>query len=383
MPRSDGFVPPPYPHDRLAALRAVAEAAPGGLVDCSVGTPVDPMPEVAVEALVAAAASATGYPPSIGTPALREAAAAWVGRRFGVAVTPGDVIACVGTKELVASLPFWLHRRDPSRDTVLYPAVSYPTYAMGAHLAGLRAVPVPVDDGWQLDLGRIGADDAGRALVLWLNEPANPTGAVAGPERLEAAVAWARRRGVVVAGDECYAELTYDASGAPAAPATVLGSGLDGVLAVHSLSKRSNMAGLRAGFVAGDPDLVGYLGEVRKHAGMMVPAPVQAAAAAALRDDAHVEEQRRRYAERRALALPAFAAMGLEHDGGPATFYLWLRALVDGGWPLAERLAATGLLVAPGDLYGPDGVDHVRVSLTQTVDRLELALDRLAGTPVL
>ncbi len=382
MTAASGFVPPPYPHDRLAALRAVAEAAPGGLVDCSVGTPVDPMPAVALDALHHAAAAATGYPPSIGSPALREAAAAWIGRRFGVAVTPGDVIACIGTKELVSSLPFWLHRREPSRDTVLYPAVSYPTYAMGAELAGLRAVAVPVDGDWQLDLGRVGADDSARALLLWLNEPANPTGAVAGAERVAAAVAWARRRGIVVAGDECYAEFTYDADGAPAPPATVLASGLDGVLAVHSLSKRSNMAGLRAGFVAGDPDLVGYLGEVRKHGGMMVPSPVQAAAAAALGDDAHVDEQRARYAERRALASPAFAAAGLDHEGGPATFYLWLRAL-DGGWPLAERLAATGLLVAPGDLYGPDGADYVRVSLTQPLDRLRLALDRLARTPVL
>lgn len=378
-----GFVPPPYPHDRLGRFRTLAEAAPGGLVDCSVGTPVDPMPKVVAKALGAAAASATGYPPSIGTPELREEAAAWIGRRFGVAVTAGDVVACVGTKEMVASLPFWLHRRDPSRDTVLYPAVSYPTYAMGAQLAGLRAVPVPVDDGWQLDLGRVGADDSARALLLWLNEPANPTGAVAGAGRVAAAVAWARRRGIVVGGDECYAEFTYDDSGAPAPPATVLGSGLDGVLAVHSLSKRSNMAGLRAGFVAGDPELVGYLGEVRKHAGLMVPAPVQHAATVALADDAHVEKQRARYAERRTLAAPAFAASGLVHDGGPSTFYLWLRAPLGGGWPLAERLAATGLLVAPGDLYGPDGADHVRVSLTQPLGRLELALDRLAGTPVL
>jgi len=382
MAVAGGFVPPPYPHDRLAALRVAADAAPGGLVDCSVGTPVDPMPAVALDALRRAAAAATGYPPSIGTATLRGAAAAWIGRRFGVAVTPGDVIACVGTKEVVASLPFWLHRRDPSRDTVLYPAVSYPTYAMGAQLAGLRAVAVPVGGDWQLDLGRVAAGDADRSLLLWLNEPANPTGAVAGADRVADAVAWARRRGIVTAGDECYAEFTFDGSGAPAPPATVLASGLDGVLAVHSLSKRSNMAGLRAGFVVGDPDLVGYLGEVRKHAGMMVPSPVQAAAAAALGDDAHVDEQRARYAERRALAVSAFAAAGLNHEGGPATFYLWLRAL-DGGWPLAGRLAATGLLVAPGDLYGPDGAEHVRVSLTQPLDRLELALDRLAATPVL
>src|SRR5687767_5517148 len=177
MPKhASGFVPPPYPHDRLDSLREVGEAVPGGMVDCSVGTPVDPMPEVAIRALTEAAAGATGYPPTIGTVALREAAAAWVGWRFGVEVTPSDVIACVGTKEVVAGLPRWLSMRDPSRDTVLYPGISYPTYAMGAELAGLRAVPIPVDDRWRIELDAVDPADAARALVLWLNDPANPTG---------------------------------------------------------------------------------------------------------------------------------------------------------------------------------------------------------------
>src|SRR3954454_24589730 len=166
-----GFVPPPYPHDRLRELRAVAEAVPGGLVDCSVGTPVDAMPEGAQHALADAAAGATGYPPAIGSPAYREAAAAWIGRRFDVAVSPDAVLACIGTKELVASLPRLLSLRDPSRDTVLYPGVAYPTYEMGANLAGLRAVPVPVDDEWHLALDRVDPADADRALLLWLNDP--------------------------------------------------------------------------------------------------------------------------------------------------------------------------------------------------------------------
>jgi aspartate/methionine/tyrosine aminotransferase len=153
------------------------------------------------------------------------------------------------------------------------------------------------------------------------------------------------------------------------------------VLAVHSLSKRSNMAGLRAGFLAGDAALVSYLGEVRKHAGLMTPAPVQAAATAALADDVHVDEQRARYARRRAQAEGALLDWGLVHDGGPSTFYLWLRSS-DGredGWSITRRLAEQGLLVAPGDLYGPDGSAHVRLSLTQTDDRLALAFDRLAA----
>jgi succinyldiaminopimelate transaminase len=375
------FVLPPYPHDRLLDLRAIAEAVPGGIVDCSVGTPVDPMPAVAQRALADAAPNATGYPAAVGAPAYRQAASAWISRRFGVDVSPDAVLACVGTKELVASLPRLLSLRDPSRDTVLYPGVAYPTYEMGARLAGLRAVPVPLDDQWQLDLSRVSDADAGRALLLWINEPGNPTGSSGGASHLGAVAAWARDRGAIAASDECYAEFTYDDTGAPAAPATVLSGGSVRALAVHSLSKRSNMAGLRAGFVAGDAELVGYLGQLRKHAGLMTPGPVQAAAAAALADDAHVDEQRDRYARRRAQALEALSAWGLVHDGGPSTFYLWLHDADGGqdGWSIARRLAERGLLVAAGELYGPGGSDHVRLSLTQTDERLALAFERLAS----
>jgi len=351
----------------------------GAIIDCSIGTPVDPMPDVALRALADAAPGATGYPPTIGTPSLREAAAGWIDRRFGVQVAPSAVMACIGTKEMVAGLPRLLSLRDPTRDTVLYPGVAYPTYAMGAELAGLRAVPIPVDDRWHLDLGAVSADDASRALLLWLNDPSNPTGASASPEQMQHAVEWGRTRGAVVASDECYAEFTYDDAGRSAAPVTALSAAMDGVLAVHSLSKRSNMAGLRVGFVAGDQELVGYLGEVRKHAGMMVAAPMQAAAAAALGDDAHVEEQRTRYARRRARLLPALEAVGLVHDGGPSTFYLWLRDADRGedAWAVAARLARAGVLIAPGDLYGPAGAGHVRLALTLTDDVVEEVATRV------
>ncbi|MBK5289716.1 MAG: succinyldiaminopimelate transaminase [Acidimicrobiia bacterium] len=368
-----GFVPPPYPHDRLDAYRRLADAVPGGVVDCSIGNPVDPIPEFVLAALAEAAPLATGYPATIGSPDLRAAAAAWIDRRLGVAVDPEQVLACVGTKEFVASLPRMLNLRTPGRDTVLYPAVSYPTYAMGAELAGLRAVPVPLDAAWHLDLSRVREDDAARALLLWTNEPGNPTGAVASPESVMATVAWARERSIVIAADECYAEF----SGGD--PTTALSAGVDGVLAVHSLSKRSNMAGFRSGFVAGDPTLVRYLGEVRKHAGLMTPAPIQAAAAAALADDVHVATQRARYEERRALMLAGLAPHGLVHDGGPAPFYLWLHSedQVDDGWELAAQLAEAGTLVAPGSLYGAAGADHIRLALTQPTERLELVLERL------
>jgi succinyldiaminopimelate transaminase len=373
-----GFVPPPYPYERLDALGRLADSLPGGLVDCSIGTPCDPVPEVAARAARDAVDRSMGYPASAGSEALRAAAAAWITRRFDVAVESAHVGACVGTKEFVASLPQYLRLRNPERDTVLYPAIAYPTYEMGATLAGCRAVPVPLDDQWHLDLDAISEADAARALVLWINEPGNPTSSVADAATLARVAEWARARAVVVASDECYVEF---------APihATILQSGLDGVLAVHSVSKRSNLAGMRVGFYAGDPDLVTYLVEVRKHAGFMAPTPVQAAAAAALADDAHVAEQRARYQERRALAARVLAEHGLVHDGGDAEFYLWLRAddAADDGWEIAARLAhAAGLLVAPGDLYGAAGADHVRLALVQPRDRLELAFDRLVRAKV-
>jgi succinyldiaminopimelate transaminase len=368
-----GFVPPPYPYERLDALARLADSLPGGIVDCSIGTPCDPVPDAVARAAADAVEGAMGYPASAGGAPLRAAAAAWITRRFDVPIGPANVAACVGTKEFVTSLPQLLRLRNPRRDTVLYPAVAYPSYEMGAILAGCRAVPVPVDAAWHLDLDAIGDDDAERALVLWVNEPGNPTASVATSAWLQSVAAWGRERGVIVASDECYVEYAPE-------PATILKSGLDGVLALHSLSKRSNAAGMRVGFYAGDDDLVTYLLETRKHAGLMVPTPMQAAAVAALGDDDHVAEQRSRYAERRALTRDALAPHGLVHDGGSCLFYLWMRSEggADDGWEIAARLAhEAGLLVSPGDLYGTVGVDHVRIALVQPRERMELAFDRM------
>lgn len=379
----NGFVPPVYPYARLDRYKARAAEAPGGLVDLSIGTPCDPVPEAVVAALCDAAPRWAGYASTVGLAPLREAAAEWMERRLGVSLPPAQVVSCVGTKELVSSLAHVLRLRDPSRDTVLYPAVSYPTYEMGATLAGCRAVPVPLGEGWHPDLSAVSEDDAGRALLLWLNEPGNPTGSVTDAAGYAAAVTWARDRGVIVASDECYVEFTFDEDGAPRTGTSVLGSGagVDGVLAVHSLSKRSNMAGYRCGFLAGDGDLVGYIGAVRTHAGTMVPGPIQAAAATAWRDDAHVDDQRARYAERRALARDALAGAGLVDAGGPGSFYLWARGVDDAdGWATVARLAETGTLVSAGDLYGPDGAPYVRIALVQPLDRLELAFRRMAST---
>lgn len=366
-----GFSPPPYPYDRLGAVQALAEAHDGGAVDLSVGTPGDPPPKAAVAALGASGAE-RGYPPSVGTVPFREAAVGWMARRLGVEVTVEAVAACVGTKELVATTPQWLRLRDPSRDTVLYPAVSYPTYEMGAVLAGCRAVPVPLDPQWRLDLDAVDDADAARALCLWVNTPANPTGAL---DDLSRVAAWARARGVPVFSDECYVEFTWHGP-----RRTILATGLDGVVAVHSLSKRSNLAGLRAGFFAGDPAMVGYLAEVRKHVGMMSPGPVQAAATVALGDDAHVDEQRARYLERLAFLADVLTAAGVGCRVPGGTFYLWAEAPGGDAWAAAEDLARRGgVIVAPGEFYGAQGRGHLRVAAVQPMDRLRLVADRLGG----
>ncbi|HEY5014267.1 MAG TPA: aminotransferase class I/II-fold pyridoxal phosphate-dependent enzyme [Acidimicrobiia bacterium] len=365
------FVPPPYPYERLDALKQVADVLPGGVVDCSIGTPCDPVPEIAAAAAADAATRSMGYPPSAGTAALHDAAAAWMHRCLGVEVAPTGVAACIGTKEMVVSLPHFLALARPGRDTVLYPAVAYPSYDMGATLAGLRGVPVPLDADWHVDLDAISAEDADRALLLWINEPGNPSSSVADRAYLERVAEWGRAHGVVVASDECYVEFAPE-------PATILSAGFEGVLAVHSLSKRSNLAGMRVGFFAGDPEIVHYLVETRKHAGLMVPTPAQAAAVAALSDDTHVGVQRTRYAERRALVVERLESVGLRHEGGPMLFYLWLRddAGAD-GWAIADRLARVGLLVSPGDLYGDAGAPYARLALVQPRARLEPVLDRL------
>jgi succinyldiaminopimelate transaminase len=376
-----GFTPPIYPYARLDALKERAAEAPGGIVDLSIGTPNDPVPDVVVKALAEAGPGSAGYPRAVGGPALREAAAGWMDRSFGVVLDPLQVVNCIGTKELVASLPHVLRMRDPSRDTVLYPAVSYPTYAMGAELGGCRAVPVPLDDDWHLDLSAVSEEDAARALLLWLNEPGNPSGSQSAPGPMADAVAWARARGVIVASDECYVEFNWDTTGEFVRGATALSAGVDGVLAVHSLSKRSNMAGFRCGFLAGDGDLVSYVGSIRTHAGMMVPRPIQAAATAAWADDAHVVVQRDLYAERRRYARSRLAEAGLVDVGGPSSFYLWVRSAdpAEDGWAVTARMAEAGTLVAAGDLYGDGGANHVRIALVEPITRLELAFDRLAA----
>ena len=272
----------------------------------------------------------------------------------------------------MATTPHYLRLRAPDRDTVLYPAVSYPTYEMGATLAGCRPVAVPEAPGGGIDLEAIDPADAARALLLWVNSPSNPTGALSD---LAAAAAWGRTNDVPVFSDECYVDFTWDGPGR-----SILESGLDGVVAVHSLSKRSNLAGVRVGFYAGDAELLGYLREVRKHVGMLVPGPAQAAGVAALADEEHVVAQRDRYhrrLERMAAVLGRWSGLDVPLPAGG--FYLWFDA--NDGWAFAERLMAEGgALVSPGDFYGAGGAQNVRVAVVQPDDRIELIARRL-GVP--
>ena len=333
---------PVFTWDRIAPLRDKADQHPGGPVDLSVGTPVDPVPDLIREAL-AGASDSPGYPATWGTPRLRAAAAGWLARAHGVQVAPDDVLPVIGTKELIAWLPAMLGL-GPG-DVVVHPELAYPTYDIGARLAGATAV-------------------ASDQLP---------------PDRLAALVEQARERGAVLASDECYISLGWETSPVSVLDPAICGPSHDGILAVHSLSKRSNLAGYRAGFVTGDPALVADLLAIGKQAGMMVPGPVQAAMTVALEDDEHAREQRERYGRRRSVLREAFVSAGWTVDHSEAGLYLWVTHPVHDCWSAAELLAAqAGILVAPGELYGPAGARHVRVALTATDERMAAAADRLA-----
>lgn len=356
---------PEFPWDTLAAAKARANEHPGGIVDLSVGTPVDPVAPLIQEAL-AAAGEASGYPATVGTVRLRESVVAALHRRFGITgLTEAAVLPVIGSKEFIAWLPTLLGLGPD--DVVAVPELAYPTYDVGARLAGARVLRAD-------SLTQLGPQSP---ALLYLNSPSNPTGRVLGADHLRKVVGWARDRGVVVASDECYLGLGWEDRPLSVLHPSVCGGDHTGLLAIHSLSKSSSLAGYRAGFVAGDLALVAELLAVRKHAGMMVPTPVQAAMVAALDDDAHEVVQRERYERRRAALLPALRAAGFGVDHSEAGLYLWATR----GEPCADTvawLADRGILVAPGDFYGPAGARHVRVALTAGDERIAAAVQRLA-----
>ncbi len=355
---------PIFPWDRLEPYKKTAAAHQEGIVDLSVGTPVDPVPELIQKALIAAADS-PGYPTVWGTPELRDAITGWAERRLGArGITHRHVLPIVGSKELVAWLPTQLGL-GPG-DKVAFPRLAYPTYEVGARLA--RADHEAYDDPTDLDPANL--------RLLWLNSPSNPTGKVLGKEELTRIVAWAREHGVLLFSDECYLELGWEADPVSVLHPDVNGGSHEGIVAVHSLSKRSNLAGYRAAFLAGDPAVLGPLLEIRKHGGMMTSAPTQAAVVAALGDDTHVREQRERYAARRAALRQALLSHGFRIEHSEASLYLWATR-DEYCWDTVSHLAERGILVAPGDFYGPAGEKFVRVALTATDERIAAAVARL------
>ena len=366
---TQGFTPPPYPYDRLDKFKPFAQKHDGGLVDLSIGTPCD-APAPAVVAALSSSNAERGYPPSIGSDALRNAAQAWMQRKFEISVPTSQIAACIGSKEFVATTPQYLKLRSPDRDTVLFPAVSYPTYEMGAILAGCRPVAVPMTSTGGIDTSKISASDIKRALMIWSNSPNNPTGDL---DDLKALATWGRKNSVPVFSDECYVEFTWSRK-----PETILQHGLEGVVALHSLSKRSNLAGVRVGVYAGDKEIVDYLKEVRKHVGMLVPGPAQAAAVVAFGDDESVKLQRDVYLHRlETLATVLSKWSGFNIDMPSGGFYLWFDA--KDGWEFAERVAKEGgALVSPGDFYGAGGANNVRVAVVQPDDKIALVASRLA-----
>ena len=373
--RSFGLNLPEYPWEAMAPYARQAAAHADGVVNLSIGTPVDPTPGFIQQAL-AGAADAPGYPTTHGTLELRQSIADWFARRRGVpGMDPQDIMPTVGSKELVAWLPLLLGLG--AGDVVVRPTVAYPTYDMGAVFAGATAVAAD-------DLDDLDEQTRARVRLVWVNSPGNPTGIVRDAQSLAQLVDQARALGAVVASDECYAELGWGewdtARGGAPVPSVldprVSGGNNDSLLAVYSLSKQSNLAGYRAAFVAGDSAIIANLVNSRKHAGMIVPAPVQAAMQAALTEDGHVAAQKDKYRARRELLVPALEAFGLDIQHSEAGLYLWATAGED-TWQTVKRFAELGIVVGPGVIYGDAGAGFIRVALTGSDERIAAAARRL------
>ncbi len=356
---------PDFPWDHLTTYADQARAHPDGIVDLSVGTPVDPTPEVAQQALLAAADS-PGYPTTIGLPETRQAVVDWLTRKFGVTgLDIAGVLPLIGSKEFIGALP--VHLGLGPGDLIVWPQLAYPTYEVGAALVGAQTM----------------ATDSTVAIgprspsLMWINSPSNPTGRVLGVDHLKKVVDWCRQRGTLLVSDECYLECAWDEQPMSVLHPDVCGGSHEGILAVHSLSKRSNLAGYRCAFVAGDQAVIGELLAVRKNLGLQMPTPQQRVMAATLADDAHVAVQHARYAARRAHLREALTGAGFTIDHSEASLYLWATRGED-CWDTVGWLAERGILAAPGSFYGAAGASHVRVAFTATDERIAAAVARLA-----
>ncbi len=357
---------PDFPWDTIADAKARATAHPEGLVDLSIGTPVDDTPAVAQDALKAAANS-PGYPTVFGPESLRQAAVDWLGRSFEITgLSASQVLPTMGSKELIANLPTQLGLG--AGDLVVVPQLAYPTYEVGARYAGCDV----------LAADSTVAVGPKAPAIIFINSPGNPTGRILGRDHLRKVVDWARERGTLVVSDECYLEFAWEEAPYSVLHPDVCGGSFDGILAVHSLSKRSNLAGYRDAFVAGDQTIVTELLEVRKHLGSMVPTPVQAAMAAALGDDEHVTAQRQAYASRRDVLRTAVEAAGFTVEHSEGSLFLWVTR-GENGRDTIDWLADRGILAAPGDFYGSAGANYVRLSFMAKDERIAAAATRLAG----
>ena len=355
---------PDYPWDQMEPYRATAAAHPDGIVDLSIGSPVDPTPAL-IQAALAEAADAHSYPTTIGSTELRAAIVRFMADQRGVSgLGVENVLPTVGSKELVAWLPFMLGLGEG--DVVVHPRAAYPTYEMGARFAGASAFASDDPAEWPE-----------RTKLVWLNSPGNPDGRVLDVPELRAAVAKARELGAVIVNDECYARLPWEVAEVPSIlDPRVTDGDLRHILAIYSLSKQSNLAGYRAAFVAGCSKPISRLTVVRKHAGMMLPGPVQHAVTVALGDHEHVDAQRERYRASRQLLKPALEAAGFRIDHSEAGLYLWATEGRD-AWESIDRLAGLGILAGPGHFYGTHFPEHVRVSLTASDERIAAAARRL------
>lgn len=349
---------PDFPWDALAPYGDKARLHPLGIIDLSQGTPVDPTPEF-IQEIFRNSSNSPSYPFTAGTPELRAAIGKWAVDRLG-ATGDFDVLPVIGSKELVAWLPTYLQSQK-----VLIPEIAYPTYHVGAVLAGADSVPVAVD-----------AASWPKADLAWLNSPSNPTGRVHSIDEVKACIDWARRHGSILVSDECYLEFDHTAHSVSVLSQT--GGDNKNILAVHSLSKRSSMAGYRAAFLVGDSALVGQIREIRKHGGMMVPLPVQKAMTAALADNDHVTQQRGRYNARKGIIRPALESVGFTIEHSESGLYLWCTRNED-AWTSIDWLSARGILATPGSFYGQAGARHIRVAMTATDAAILDAAQRLKG----
>lgn len=341
----------------MAPYGARAREHAGGIIDLSQGTPVDATPEFIQEELKASANSPS-YPVTIGTPELRSAMRNWATNVLG-ASGEFDVLPTIGSKELVAWLPSILQAK-----TVLYPKVAYPTYLVGSMIHQSANIAVEID-----------ATTWPKSDLAWINSPSNPTGRVHSASELEAVIAYARENNSIVASDECY--ISFPATGPTPVSILKLAQGNNkNLIAVHSMSKRSNLAGYRAGLIVGDPEVIATIREVRKHAGMLVPLPIQKAMTVALGDESHVATQAKRYAARREVLSAALVAAGFQIDFSNAGLYVWCTRNED-SWSSVSWLADLGILATPGIFYGTAGAKHIRIAMTATDDQISQAAARI------